>query len=111
MSLRVHAGGVELFGEDTGFVRDEGRSNAVEGVFCNKCGSRVMHRGRGADAGVSIKAGSLDDKSWLEPVGHIWTGSAQKWLKLDGLIYKGQPDDNYAALKEAFERKFVFKRL
>jgi len=106
MSLRVPAHGVELNGKYGSYYRDEGNPNAVEGVFCPDCGSRVIHRGRGADAGTSIKAGSLDDKSWLEPVGHIWAGSAQLWMKLDGLVYEGQPDDSYAALIAAFQSKF-----
>ncbi len=106
MSLRVSSDSVKLTGEYGSFFRDEGSPNAVEGVFCSKCGSRVVHRGRGDDAGASIKAGSLDDKSWLEPVGHIWTKSAQKWVKLDGLTYETQPDDNYATLIAAFKAKF-----
>ena len=106
MSARVAAHAVSLKGEYGSFYRDQGQPNAVEGVFCTKCGTRIMHRGRGEDAGTSIKAGSLYDKSWLEPVGHIWTKSAQKWVKLDGLIYETQPDDNYAALIAAFDVEF-----
>ncbi len=102
MSLRIPASGIELLGEYGSFVRDPGKSNAVEGVFCTDCGSRVVHRGRGEDGSSSVKAGTLDDKSWLSPVGHIWVASAQPWIQLDGLIYQQQPDDDYAALIEAF---------
>ena len=102
MSLRVNANNVELTGRTGSYFRDEGNPLAVEGVFCPDCGTRVVHRGRGADTTSSIKAGTLDDKSWLRPVGHIWTKSAQKWVVLDGLVYDGQPDDGYAALIEAF---------
>jgi hypothetical protein len=105
MSLRVPADGVELDGNFASYARDPGSPKAVEGVFCPECGTRVIHRGRGADSGSSIKAGTLDDKSWLEPVGHIWTDSAQKWLKLDGLTYGRQPDDTYQALIEAFHKQ------
>ncbi len=107
MSLRVPSHAIKLTGEYGSYFRDEGNPNAVEGVFCTQCGSRVTHRGRGDDSGASIKAGSLDDKSWLEPVGHIWTRSAQKWVKLEGLIYEEQPEDNYAALIQAFQSKFI----
>lgn len=106
MSLRVPAGGVELEGKFGVYLRDAGSPTAIEGVFCTECGTRVVHRGRGADSGSSIKAGSLDDKNWLEPVGHIWAASAQNWVKMDGLIYDRQPDDNYAALIEAFQSKY-----
>ena len=30
----------------------------------------------------SVKAGSLDDTSWLRPVGHIWTRSRQPWVDI-----------------------------
>ena len=104
MSLRVPAGGVLLEGRYSSFVRDEGKATAVECVFCPDCGCRIIHRGRGEDSGGSIKAGSLDDKSWLHPVGHIWAGSAQKWVELGGLVYESQPDDGYAALISAFAK-------
>ena len=106
MSLRIPADGVEIDGEYASFVRDEGKPNAVEGVFCPKCGTRVIHRGRGTDSTSSIKAGTLDDKVWLKPVGHIWVDSAQEWLKLDGLIYGKQPSDDYQALIEAFDAQY-----
>ena len=105
MSLRVPPGAVEITGETASFVRDPVSSTAVECVFCPNCGTRIVHRGRGSDSGGSLKAGTLDDTSWLRPVGHIWTSSAQKWVKLDGLTYEKQPNDGYAALKEAFARQ------
>ena len=51
-----------------------------------------------------IRAGTLDDTSWLKPVGHIWTKSAQPWVKFDDgtLLYDGQPPD-FAALSEAWQ--------
>ncbi len=109
MSLRVPAGGVHLDGEYSSYVRDAGKPTAAEGVFCPQCGSRIVHRGRGADSGSSIKAGTLEYKSWLEPVGHIWTSSAQSWMKLEGLTYEKQPDDDYGALIEAFSKKHKFE--
>ena len=106
MSLRVAADAVEIQGRHASYLRDADNPLAVEGVFCPDCGTRVIHRGRGADSGSSVKAGTLDDKTWLEPVGHIWASSAQKWVKLDGLVYDKQPDDTYAALIDAFTARF-----
>lgn len=106
MSLRVPSGAVELEGGSAGFFRDQDSDTAVECVFCPNCGARIIHRGRGSDSGDSLKAGTLNDKSWLNPAGHIWTSSAQKWVKLEGLIYEKQPDDGYAALEEAFAQQF-----
>ena len=106
MSLRVPADAVEVEGEVAVYRRDWGNPQAVECLFCPRCGSRVVHRGRGTDAGSSIKAGSLDQRDWLHPVGHIWVRSAQKWMHLDGVIYDGQPDDGYAALRAAFRQRY-----
>ena len=106
MSLRVPSGSVKIDGEIAARVRDAGQDTAVECVFCPKCGSRIAHRGRGNIGGDSLKAGSLDDTSWLKPAGHIWIRSAQEWVKLEGLIYQTQPDDNFAALGAAFAAQF-----
>ena len=49
-----------------------------------------------------MKAGCLDDRADLSPVGHIWVKSAQNWMMFDkeDLIYEEAPDDGYFALME-----------
>ena len=46
---------------------------------------------------VSIKAGSFDDRSWLRPVGNLWTRSKQPGVNLDGDLhnYETEPEDFY----------------
>ena len=45
--------------------------------FCGDCGARLYNLpSRYADLAV-VKPGTLDDTSWLVPVGHIWTERAQ----------------------------------
>ena len=34
---------------------------------------------------VNVKPGTLDDTSWLEPIGQAWTASKQAWIDLPGL--------------------------
>lgn len=50
--------------------------------FCERCGTRVYHTSDSNRAAgiVSIKPGTLDDTSWLEPFAHIWTARAQPWV-------------------------------
>ena len=48
--------------------------------FCPTCGSRLFHVGDRDPDIVSVKAGSLDDRAVLRPVGHLWTDSAQPWF-------------------------------
>ncbi len=106
MSLRVASEAVKLHGATSKYIRDHGRKNEVECLFCSYCGTRVLHRRDSLAANYSIKAGSLDEQ--LEPVGHIWVKSKQDWLQLteDELQYETQPEDGYAALIEAFGRRY-----
>lgn len=46
------------------------------GNFCGDCGTRIAH---GVDPSVgvlSVRTGTLDDTSWVHPVGDTWTSSA-----------------------------------
>jgi hypothetical protein len=47
--------------------------------FCSTCGAPVFSISAVAPELVLIKAGSLDDASWLEPAIEFWTSSAQPW--------------------------------
>jgi hypothetical protein len=47
--------------------------------FCSACGSPVFSVAGAMPEMVFIKAGALDDASWLEPSVEVWTGSAQPW--------------------------------
>jgi hypothetical protein len=51
--------------------------------FCETCGTRVFHTSESNRAAgiISIKPGTLDDTSWLEPFTHIWTTRAQPWVR------------------------------
>jgi hypothetical protein len=47
--------------------------------FCSGCGSPIYSVSGAAPGFAFVKAGSLDDASWLEPSIEVWTGSAQPW--------------------------------
>jgi hypothetical protein len=51
---------------------------AQTAFYCVDCGSRIMNQHDGA-AVASLKPGTLDDTSWVQVVGHIFTDSAQPW--------------------------------
>ena len=67
--------------------------------FCARCGSRIYHCGSaGSDVKrgtvYSVKGGTLDCARDLNPVAHIWTRSAHKWLDLDNaglLVFDTEP--------------------
>ena len=74
-------------------------------AFCPDCGTRVYH---GSDDGgrISIKAGSLDDTSQLQPIAHIWLRSAQPWIEFDSDKYHcfEQEPENEEALAEQWQK-------
>jgi len=66
---------------------DSGRTKECH--FCEECGTRIYHAG---DWGLSVKGGTLDDPSWIEPSAHYWTAMKQRWVEIpDGV--RCFPDD------------------
>ena len=64
------------------FVHTGDGDKPVHRNFCLDCGSPITSN-TDARPGLSfIKAGTLDDASWLEPTVEIWCGSAQPWVSL-----------------------------
>jgi hypothetical protein len=48
--------------------------------FCGQCGSPIVTVSDALPGVAIIKAGTLDDTSWLEPQLEIWGRSAQPWI-------------------------------
>jgi len=90
LSLDVPKGAVRLLsGELRVFttVADSGRTKHC--AFCPACGTRIYHDG---ETSTSIKAGTLDDPTGLEPRAHYWTSSKHAWVAIpDGV--PTYPDD------------------
>ena len=99
MSLRMDPQDIAfLEGEDRLKTWDtRGEDGAIKRcAFCPDCGTRIIHGSDNPDEVVSIKAGSLDDTSWLDPVAHIWLQSAQPWIAIDrdqNLCFEREPED------------------
>jgi hypothetical protein len=49
---------------------------------------------------VRVRAGTLDDTSWLQPTVHFWTRSKQRWITLPegDQSFETQPADLQAFL-------------
>ena len=63
--------------------------------FCSDCGARLFHNPEHNPKATIVKPGTLDDTTWLKPMGHIWTRSAQPWVRIppDMVNYEAQPPD------------------
>lgn len=96
MSMLVAEAAVEVDRARLGvFVRDAAaEERKLRCLFCPDCGTRLFHETAPRDGVVSVKAGTLDDTGWLRPVGHLWTRSAQPWVRIppDDLAYPGEPE-------------------
>lgn len=79
------------------------------GWFCGRCGSRIAHGQTPSSNVLSLRAGTLDDTSWIEPVGDIWVRSKQPWLQIPESRLKTdrQPAD-YAPFIAAFRAQGRF---
>jgi hypothetical protein len=47
--------------------------------FCSACGSPLFSVSAAAPEMAWVKAGTLDDASWVQPNVEVWTSSAQPW--------------------------------
>ena len=64
---------------------DTGESGKpVERHFCPDCGSPVISDVKAMPDILFIKAGTLDDTSWLSPSMELYCASAQPWVGLKG---------------------------
>ena len=79
-------GSLKIEGDMTAY-NDMGTSGkAVIRKFCGKCGSPILSEVEAAPNMDFLKAGTLDDTSWLKPQAQFWCDSAQPWQKLDADI-------------------------
>ena len=91
MSLAVPAGAFQL---RSGLLKtfevkcDSGRMKTC--AFCPDCGTRIYHQTKN---GMSVKAGTLDDTSWLKPDRHYWTMRKQSWVVIPDGVPQFTDDD------------------
>ncbi len=79
MSLVVARDAVQLTrGEVQTFVTKTQDGREKLGAFCATCGVRIYNA---TERLMSVKAGTLDDRSWLRPDGHYWVSRQQNWLE------------------------------
>lgn len=87
--------------------RPAASGRVVAARYCSDCGTRLFHEPSRNPAIVNVKPGTLDDTSWVVPVGHLWLSSAQDWVEApdDALSFDRQPED-FTALFSRFSDRF-----
>ncbi len=63
--------------------------------FCAVCGTRLWHRGSEDSASATLKVGTLDDPSGIEPMGHLWVSKIQPGISIAASVpaFETQPAD------------------
>jgi hypothetical protein len=84
LGMRVHAKDFQLVaGEMKSFTRQAESGQIFTNSFCPDCGTRIHHHASKAPEHLSMKPGTLDDTSWLNPSHQVFTRSAQPWVAFD----------------------------
>ena len=73
-SLRITQGEVKTYRRtaDSGGVSETG--------FCPDCGTQIYGRPQSWPDIMTLRPGTLDDRSWIKPDIHFWTKSKQSWV-------------------------------
>jgi hypothetical protein len=84
--IAVPADSFEVKGDTLSAFATVGTDHGQETVrnFCSACGSPIFSTSPLLPNVTLIKAGSLDDSSWIEPQLEVWTSSKQPWAPLVG---------------------------
>jgi hypothetical protein len=79
----------------------------VTSWFCNDCGGRLYGDRKGREEIVNLRAGTLDDTTWLVPVAHMFMKSAQAWVQpaADAECHEIAPPD-FLLLAERWRAKW-----
>ena len=74
--------------------------------FCDACGCRIFSERPSRPGVVNVRGGTLDDTSWLMPAAHIWTRSAQSWMRFgdDVLTFEMEPAD-FGPISDAWQKQ------
>jgi hypothetical protein len=76
--------------------------------FCGDCGGRIYSERTSRPEEIGVRAGTLDDTSWLMPVAHVWTRSVQPWMRFsdEALVFAMAPD-SYGQLFDVWKSRQV----
>ena len=101
--MLVKEEGITVTGTLKEFSRTSDKGNLVKAYFCPECGVRIYGKPGYVKGVVSLKPGTLDDTSWLNPDTALWVKSSQNWFELpehtDKIEIETVEEDNKIILK------------
>ncbi len=81
LNLVMPRGSVDIHGEMTTYVDTGDSGNTLDRNFCGRCASVITSEPSAVATITVLKAGTLDDASWVRPVMEIYCDSAQPWTR------------------------------
>jgi len=96
LSMWVNRPAIEVTHGDAALQISSGRDDRLRhGRVCIQCNTRLWSEPESRPRLAVVRPGTLDNTSWLRPVAHVWTKSAQPWFQFpEGVArYATQPDD------------------
>ena len=90
MTVGVPKASMKINNEDKlkEFIGESASGNKVRRKFFPDCGSPIISMIAMAPDMYMIKAGTLDDKSWIKPTHQFWCSTKQPWLELSDELEK-----------------------
>ena len=70
------------------YVGEAATGKKVQRKFCEDCGSPIISEIEVMPDLYMVKAGTLNDKSWLKPTHQFWCSSKHPWLELSEELEK-----------------------
>lgn len=67
---------------------------------CKGCGTVMWFSADAYPNMAALKPGTLDDTHWFTPIAHLWTRSAQPWIKLDSTAKQYETQAKFSELVE-----------
>jgi hypothetical protein len=81
VNVAIPKGSLQLTAGSTKIYHDQGSSGQpVYRHFCSNCGSPIYSDVVATPQLDWLKAGTLDDTTWVQPNANIWCESAQSWV-------------------------------
>ena len=81
VNVAIPKGSLQLTSGKASVYQDNGSSGMpVFRHFCSSCGSPLFSDVVATPQLDWLKAGTLDDTSWVKPVANVWCSSAQGWV-------------------------------
>jgi hypothetical protein len=108
LSATIPEDTLEITGETRTWDRTTTESGIPQTAYeCPTCGVRVYSKTPRTPGRCTLRAGTLDDTSWLWPKAAIWMDSAQPWIRLpEGMLTAPRGEIDWGEVAKRWQAQF-----